>query len=89
MKLPPDTIIDPRKATHYLLVWRAKGDKSAFLGRAGYTLATSAQLIDDLRAQILPHAAVPMESTGHGSFTKSARRSPAPTGERYASARSG
>ena len=68
MKLPPDTIIDPRKATHYLLVSRAKGDKSAFLGRAGYTMATASQLIDDLRAQILPHDAVPIESTGHGQF---------------------
>ena len=68
MKLPPDAFIDPHKATHYLLVWRAKGDKSAYLARAGYTQATAAQLIDDLRAQILPREAVAVESTGHGQY---------------------
>jgi len=68
MKLPADAIIDPRKATHYLLVWRAKGDKSAFLGRAGYTMATASRLVADLRAQILPHEAIPLESTGHGQY---------------------
>ena len=68
MKLPTEAIIDPRKATHYLLVWRAKGDKSAFLGRAGYTMATATQLIADLRAQILSHDAFPVESTEHGQF---------------------
>lgn len=68
MKLPPATVIASRKATHYLLVWRAKGDKSKFLARAGYTLATAAQLIDDLRTQILPHEADPVESTVHGQY---------------------
>ena len=68
MKLPPAAIIAPQKATHYLLVFRAKGDKSAFLSRAGYTMATDSQLIDDLCTQILPHEAVPIESTEHGQF---------------------
>ncbi len=68
MRLTPDAHIDPRKATHYLLVWRAKGDKSAFLGQAGYTLATASQLVSDLRAQILPHEANPVESTEHGQY---------------------
>ena len=37
MKLPPITIIPIEKATRYLLVPQARGDKSAFLERAGYT----------------------------------------------------
>src|SRR5436190_16213539 len=36
MKLPPDTIIDPRKITHYLLRSHVENDKSKFLAQAGY-----------------------------------------------------
>ena len=38
MKLPQDTEIAPQKLSEYLLVNRAIGDKSEFLGRAGYVL---------------------------------------------------
>jgi hypothetical protein len=54
MKLPPDSLIAAEKITHYLLVPLARGDKSAFLSRAGYTRDNPLQLLDDLRTQILP-----------------------------------
>jgi hypothetical protein len=38
MKLPAATIIATDKITRYLLVPQARGDKSAFLRAAGYTL---------------------------------------------------
>ena len=58
MKLPPDSLIAAEKITHYLLVPLARGDKSAFLSRGGYTLENSLQLLNDLRTQILPSDAV-------------------------------
>jgi hypothetical protein len=54
MKLPADAVIDPRKATEYLLKVRPEDDKSAFLVQAGYTLANAQQLLTDIREQILP-----------------------------------
>jgi len=38
VKLPSNTIIATDKFTRYLLVPQARGDKSAFLAGAGYTL---------------------------------------------------
>ena len=54
MKLPGTTIIAPEKASRYLLLRQPRGDKSEFLARAGYTLENASQLIQDLRAQLLP-----------------------------------
>jgi hypothetical protein len=53
MKLPANTIIPREKATDYLLIPQARGDKSAFLKRAGYTLQNAEQLLRDLRVQLL------------------------------------
>lgn len=53
MKLPLDAFIAPEKITGYLLVWRAKGDKSVFLALAGYDPSTHDQLLNDLRSQLL------------------------------------
>lgn len=39
MKLPSDVVIAEEKLTQYLLVWRARNDKSAFLAQAGYELS--------------------------------------------------
>jgi hypothetical protein len=49
VKLPADSVIEPEKLTNYLLVRQARGDKSVFLARAGYTTANAEQLLDDLR----------------------------------------
>lgn len=54
--------------TRYLLVRQARGDKSAFLARAGYTFETADQLLHDLRTQLLPLDATQLHSTGFGVF---------------------
>jgi len=54
MKLPQDTIIDPRKVTEYLLRPLDENDKSAFLARGGYTGKNPERLVHDLRTQLLP-----------------------------------
>lgn len=53
MKLPPETIIDPRKITEYLLRPLEESDKSGFLARAGYTVVESERLLADLRSLLL------------------------------------
>jgi len=68
MKLPGDAIIAPEKLTRYLLVRQARGDKSVFLARAGYTPENSDQLLRDLRTQLLPLDAAPLHSTEFGEF---------------------
>jgi hypothetical protein len=68
MKLPGDAGIAPEKLTRYLLVRQARGDKSAFLKRAGYTLENSDQLLRDLRTQLLSLDAAPLHSTQFGEF---------------------
>ena len=68
MRLPADAIIAPEKMTRYLLVRQARGDKSAFLARAGYTAETAAQLLHDLRTQLLPLDATQLHSTAFGVF---------------------
>jgi len=49
VKLPTNATIAPEKLTAYLLVRQARGDKSAFLAKAGYTAANPEQLLHDLR----------------------------------------
>ena len=68
MKLPPDSQIPMEKITRYLLVPLARGDKSAFLARAGYTLENPQQLHDDLRTQMLPLDAAPAGENQFGRY---------------------
>jgi hypothetical protein len=68
MKLPAATIIPKEKVTDYLLIPQARGDKSAFLERAGYTLGEAEQLLHDLRAQLLPREAAPGKSNQFGQY---------------------
>lgn len=68
MKLPANTIIAPEKATRYLLVPQARGDKSGFLEHVGYTLANAGQLLRDLRVQLLPLEAIPGKSNAFGQY---------------------
>jgi len=68
MKLPSEAIIAAEKVAHYLLVRQARGDKSAFLARGGYTLENADQLLRDLRTQLLPLDATPLQSTEFGRF---------------------
>ena len=68
MKLPPNSLIPTEKITRYLLVPLARGDKSAFLARAGYTLENPQQLLDDLRTQILPLDGAPAGENKFGRY---------------------
>lgn len=68
MRLPGDTTIAEDKLTRYLLLPQARGDKSAFLRRAGYALDNADQLQRDLRVQILPLEAQPLESNKFGRY---------------------
>jgi hypothetical protein len=68
MKLPADAIIAPEKLTRYLLVYQPRGDKSAFLARAGYTLENADRLLQDIRTQVLPLEATEQHSTKFGDF---------------------
>jgi hypothetical protein len=68
MKLPPDSLIDPRKITHYLLQPRAKSDKSGFLALAGYDTSHAPRLMDDLRGLLITHEAEFLENTPFGQF---------------------
>ncbi len=62
MKLPVDSIIDPRKVTEYLLVRRDVDDKSGFLRLAGYEPHHASRLLEDIRA-LLCQDAEPTEVT--------------------------
>jgi hypothetical protein len=68
MRLPTDATIAREKLAKYLLVSRARDDKSAFLARAGYTLETADQLLLDLQTQILPLDAEPLEIGKFGRY---------------------
>jgi hypothetical protein len=84
MKLPPNTAIPIEKATHYLLVPQARGDKSAFLQRAGYTIENADQLLRDLRTQLLPLKATPLQSNKFGQYYEIRGRLTGPNGGRLA-----
>jgi hypothetical protein len=88
VKLPADTVIAAEKVTKYLLVRQARGDKSAFLARAGYTTANPEQLLHDLRRQVLSQEAVRLHRTKFGQFYE-IRASLTATGRRFKSVRSG
>jgi len=68
MQLPPDSLIAHSKIKNYLLLWQPKGDKSRFLALAGYDGSRPDQLIHDIRTQVLPCVAVPVETTDHGQY---------------------
>ena len=66
MKLPPNTVIAPRKITQYLLRLRIEDDKSEFLALAGYTKDNADRLLSDLRTQLLPLDAELFDQTEYG-----------------------
>lgn len=68
MKLPEDSHIAPEKLTRYLLVPQTRGDKSAYLALAGYTLDNFTTPLTDLRAQILNQDAAALETTSYGQL---------------------
>ncbi|MEO0407167.1 MAG: DUF6883 domain-containing protein [Cyanobacteria bacterium P01_A01_bin.135] len=50
LKIPEDAIIPDGKVTRYLLVRRARNDKSQFLRQAGFTQENSEKLVAAIRA---------------------------------------
>jgi len=72
MKLPDDVIIADEKLTGYLLVWRARNDKSGYLARAGYELSNWNVLEVDLR-QLAATAEAEFERTNAFGEILSAR----------------
>ncbi len=68
MKLSPNAIIAIEKLTRYLLLPQVRGNKSAFLARAGYSPGNFERLRDDLRTQILTLEAYPVEKTEFGQI---------------------
>lgn len=66
MRLPHDSFIAMEKLTRYLLKPQARGDKSAFLALAGYTLDQPETLLNDLRQQVLSEQADQIETTAYG-----------------------
>lgn len=80
MKLPHESEIAPEKLMRYLLVPQARGDKSGWLARGGYTLANADRLLDDLRTQILPLEAVALQSNRFGQYYEIRGRLTGPTG---------
>jgi len=81
MKLPKDTFISQEKLTEYLLVFRSRNDKSQWLAKAGYTLENWKTLEKDLREQILPNEAVPIENTNYGQIFETKGKLNGPNGE--------
>ena len=84
MKLPANTVIVREKVTRYLLVPQARGDKSGFLERAGYTLENADQLLRDLRNQLLPLDAAPTKSNKFGQYYEIRGNLAGPNGEALA-----
>jgi hypothetical protein len=80
MKLSTGAVIATDKLTRYLLVPQARGDKSAFLAGAGYTINNADQLLRDLREQILPLDATALESNKFGQYFEVRGRLTGPNG---------
>ncbi len=68
MRLPAETVISEDKLVRYLLVPQLRGDKSSFLRKAGYELSNAAHLLRDMRDQILPLDAIPLERNQFGQY---------------------
>jgi len=66
MRLPGDALVAREKLTDYLLRWRPENDKSAFLAHAGYTLENADRLMADIREQLMPLEAIPIENSDYG-----------------------
>lgn len=66
MRIPTDAIIAPEKLSGYLLAWRARNDKSAFLARLGFAPDRPDLLEAAIREHIQRHDAVRDEVSVYG-----------------------
>ncbi|AQG78108.1 DUF6883 domain-containing protein [Spirosoma montaniterrae] len=58
LRIDGKVIIESRKITEYLLIWKAESDKSAFLQRLGYSLDNWQELEADIRYIIAEGSAI-------------------------------
>jgi hypothetical protein len=68
VKIPSDAIIPEAKLTQYLLVPKARNDKSKFLAQAGFTLENPDMLLRALRALIAQVDAVLDRTEEYGIY---------------------
>jgi len=68
VRIPEDLIIPDAKITHYLLVQKARNDKSKFLAQAGFTQENSEALKTAIQTQAAATEAVEDRSNEYGTF---------------------
>jgi hypothetical protein len=68
VRIPEDAAIPDDKITRYLLVQRARNDKSKFLAQAGFTLENSEALMEAIQSLIKVSDAVQDRSNECGVF---------------------
>lgn len=68
MKIPPDAIIADDKLTGYLLLPKARNDKSNYLALAGFTQQNPQALREALRSLANAYEALPERSSEYGTF---------------------
>jgi hypothetical protein len=68
VRIPEDLVIPDAKITHYLLVQKARNDKSKFLAQAGFTQENSEALKAAIQAQAVEAEAVEDRNNEYGTF---------------------
>jgi hypothetical protein len=68
VRIPGDLIIPDAKITHYLLVQKARNDKSKFLAQAGFTQENSEALKAAIQKQAVAREAIEDRSNEYGTF---------------------
>jgi hypothetical protein len=68
MIIPKDVLIAEEKIRDYLLVEKPKGDKSRYLGLAGYTQKDYWELLRDIRQQLLPAEGIFQRTDKFGDY---------------------
>jgi len=81
MRLPANAVIPDDKLTKYLLVRRPRGDKSAWLISAGYSLESPEILAADIRTQLQTLDAQPAGSDKFGNYYETSGPLQGPSGK--------
>jgi hypothetical protein len=68
MRIPEDFIIPDAKITQYLLVPKARNDKSRFLAQAGFTQENPEALKLAIQSQAMDKEAIEEKSNEYGTF---------------------
>lgn len=68
MRIPVDAIIPDDKITRYLLVQKARNDKSKFLAKAGFTMENPESLKAAIQSLTKTHEAIKDGDNEYGTF---------------------